>query len=207
MVRWEKRFEVKQVSATCKIHVELTQMTVPAFRRRGGGENPADELPDELSELLSPAPEDEGETTEDLYLQLQSILTGNSADAPRAELNTIGYLEVHPDDTVELTFYDAGGTESAVLTSMLMTPQNTFVLLRGQNASDRSCMMFEKGSFQICDYGAKKGLPPVAIRTKDLNVAIGSNAGSVYLDYTVEIRGTQTEHNLLSVQYELDPDA
>ena len=56
-------------------------------------------------------------------------------------------------------------------------------------------MIFRKGSRQVCEYGAEGNVPSVVLHTHQLEFEMGETAGRLFVEYSVEIRGTVVERN------------
>ena len=75
------------------------------------------------------------------------------------------------------------------------------VLLRSGKL--RTCMSFEEGARRLCDYGLDGGVPSVTLHTHSLKTGLTENGGKITVDYSVEIRGSVSEHNELEITFSL----
>ena len=65
------------------------------------------------------------------------------------------------------------------------------------------CMSFEEGARRLCDYGLEGGVPSVTLHTHSLKTGLTENGGKITVDYSVEIRGSVSEHNELEITFSL----
>ena len=65
-----------------------------------------------------------------------------------------------------------------------------------------SCLAFEKEKRLLCDYGAAGGVYSVTLHTHRLENDLTLDGGSVLVDYSVEIHGSVSEHNILELSVE-----
>lgn len=66
-----------------------------------------------------------------------------------------------------------------------------------------SCMAFENGKRVLCDYGAKGGVYSVTMHTHRLETDLSPLGGTFSVEYSVEIHGSVSEHNLLELSVTL----
>ena len=65
-----------------------------------------------------------------------------------------------------------------------------------------SCFAFENETRLLCDYGAVGGVYSVTLHTHRLENNMTFEGGSVLIDYSVEIHGSVSEHNVLELSVE-----
>ncbi len=140
-------------------------------------------LPEELFE--TDASDREGEA---LYME---------PDAPEPNesvLNSYGVVEKTEDGTVRISYEDSEITGlEGCLTTFCLVPDGSVVLLRRGDV--RTCMIFRRGTRQVCEYGTETNVPSVVMHTHRLEFEVGDTAGRLFVEYSVEIRGTVVERN------------
>ena len=113
-------------------------------------------------------------------------------------LTAYGIVERGKDGTVRISYEDSEITGlPGCLTTFCIVPDGSVVLLR--RGEVRTCMIFAPGSRQLCEYGAEGAVPSVALHTHALESEIGEAGGTLFVDYSVEIRGTVVEHNQIEL--------
>ncbi len=175
---------------SCKIEVKSTRRSV--LEQEFSPQN-ADEfwekveadgvLPDEFLE-----PHGSDRTGDALYME---------PDAPEPSesvLNAYGIVEKTKDGTVRISYEDSEITGlPGCLTTFCLVPDGSVVLLR--RGDIRTCMIFRRGTRQVCEYGADGTMPSVVLHTHQLEFEMGEAGGRLFAEYSVEIRGTVVERN------------
>lgn len=119
-------------------------------------------------------------------------------DPNESVLTSYGIVDRAEDGTVRISYEDSEITGlPGCLTTFCLVPDGSVVLLR--RGELRTCMIFAPGSRQLCEYGADGTVPSVTLHTHDLEAEVGEAGGRVYVDYSVEIRGTVVEHNQIEL--------
>lgn len=109
-------------------------------------------------------------------------------------LTAYGIMERAEDGTVRISYEDSEITGlPGCLTTFCAVPDGSVILLR--RGEVRTCMIFRAGTRQLCEYGAEGNVPSVAMHTHVLESEMGEAGGRIFVDYSVEIRGTVVEHN------------
>lgn len=65
-----------------------------------------------------------------------------------------------------------------------------------------SCLAFENEKRLLCDYGAAGGVYSVTLHTHRLENHLSLDGGFVLIEYSVEIHGSVSEHNVLELSVE-----
>ncbi len=65
-----------------------------------------------------------------------------------------------------------------------------------------SCLTFENEKRLLCDYGAAGGVYSVTLHTHRLENHLSLDGGFVLIEYSVEIHGSVSEHNILELHVE-----
>ena len=175
----------------CKIEVKST-------RRFSSGEGNAAFSPELLRELWEQV-EADGALPEE-FLEPES--SDREGDTPFMEpelpepnvsvLTAYGIVDRAKDGTVRISYEDSEITGLAgCLTTFCIVPDGSVILLR--RGELRTCMIFRKGTRQICEYGAEPGMPSVVLHTHETESETGMSGGRVFVEYSVEIRGTVVE--------------
>ena len=113
-------------------------------------------------------------------------------------LTSYGIVDLAEDGTVRISYEDSEITGlPGCLTTFCLVPDGSVVLLR--RGEIRTCMIFAPGSRQLCEYGAEGAVPSVTLHTHALESEVGEAGGRVFVDYSVEIRGTVVEHNQIEL--------
>ena len=109
-------------------------------------------------------------------------------------LTSYGVVEKTEDGTVRISYEDSEITGlEGCLTTFCLVPDGSVVLLRRGDV--RTCMIFRRGTRQVCEYGAEGNVPSVVLHTHRLEFEIGEARGVLFVEYSVEIRGTVVERN------------
>jgi uncharacterized beta-barrel protein YwiB (DUF1934 family) len=118
-----------------------------------------------------------------------------------AVLTTRGMYSYEKDGSFRLSYEDTEitGLEGCI-TTFCLSPSGMLILLR--SGEIRTCMVFEEGHRHLCDYGAESGMPAVVLQTHKLESEISESGGRIFVDYSVEIRGTLTERNEIFLSFE-----
>ncbi len=174
----------------CKIEIESQRLLHPP-----AGENeitPADEAWEEILWEEGMAPED---TFPD-----GAALTGLPPVA--TTLTAQGIYSLEEDSSWRISYEDTALTGlEGCLTTFCLSPSGMLIMLR--RGSVKTCMVFEENGRHLCDYGASGGVPSVVLHTHKLDFDLGLEGGYVTVHYAVEIRGTRTEENTLSIRVTL----
>lgn len=119
-------------------------------------------------------------------------------DPNESVLNAFGIVEKTPDGTVRVSYEDSEITGlPGCLTTFCIVPDGSVVLLR--RGEVRTCMIFRRGTRQCCEYRTDGSMPTVTLHTHALESEIGENAGKLFVEYSVEIRGTVVERNVIDL--------
>ena len=175
---------------SCKIEVKSTRRSV--LEQEFTPQN-ADEFWDQV--------EADGVLPEELFETDTSDRTGDALymepDFPEPNesvLNSYGMVEKTADGTIRISYEDSEITGlPGCLTTFCLVPDGSVILLR--RGEIRTCMIFRKGSRQVCEYGAEGNVPSVVLHTHQLEFEMGETAGRLFVEYSVEIRGTVVERN------------
>lgn len=119
-------------------------------------------------------------------------------------LTTRGVYSHEEDGSFRASYEDTEitGLEGCI-TTFCLSPSGMLILLRSGKV--RTCMVFEEGHRHLCDYGAENGVPAVVLQTHKLETAFSDSGGRIFVDYSVEIRGTLTERNEIEILLSFDP--
>ncbi len=113
-------------------------------------------------------------------------------------LTSYGIVEKSADGTVRISYEDSEITGLAgCLTTFCLVPDGSVILLR--RGEIRTCMIFRRGSRQVCEYTPDGSMPAVVLHTHELEGEVGEAGGSILVKYSVEIRGTVVERNEICV--------
>ncbi len=116
-------------------------------------------------------------------------------------LTAYGILSKEEDGSVRVSYEDSEITGlQGCLTTFCFTATGMLILLR--RGTVKTCMVFEHAHRHLCDYGAAEGIPSVVLHTHSLQSDLSEDGGEICVDYSVEIRGTLTEKNRLSLTVE-----
>ncbi len=116
-------------------------------------------------------------------------------------LTAWGLFSREKDGSRRITYEDSEITGlEGCLTTFCLAPTGMLILLR--RGPIRTCMIFEKGARHLCDYASQADLPPVFLHTQELVDTLGDEGGEIRVGYSVEIRGSTTERNELSIRVE-----
>ncbi len=109
-------------------------------------------------------------------------------------LTSYGIVERMEDGSVRISYEDSEITGlTGCLTTFCLVPDGSVILLR--RGEIRTCMIFAQGTRQLCEYGADGTVPSVTLQTHRLESEMGEAGGRIFVDYSVEVRGTVVEHN------------
>ena len=153
---------------------------------------------------------DEDELLKPLFGDIATDRTENepmSAIAPPPVIPTTlyaqGLFSQEADGSFHISYEDSEitGLEGCLTTFCLTADKNSMVLLRSGNL--RTCMSFEEGARRLCDYGLEGGVPSVTLHTHRLKAGFTEEGGKITVDYSVEIRGSVSEHNELEITFSL----
>jgi len=118
--------------------------------------------------------------------------------APTAKLVSDGVFWQEEDGSFRIVYEESEITGmQGCLTTFCLSPSGLLILLRSGNA--RTCMVFENARRHLCDYGTEKDFPSFFLHTHRLSSSLSENGGKILAEYSVEIRGTRSEHNLLEI--------
>lgn len=170
-----------------------------------------------LSEILPPFLEEEWE--EDWEDMLEEEGMENStfdppsdrwAPAPEiphlppaivTDLTAYGMFSQEEDGSWRVSYEDSEITGlEGCLTTFCLTASGMLIMLR--RGTVKTCMAFEAGHRHLCDYGSAGGISSVFLHTHSLRGEWTENGGTVIADYSVEMRGSRTERNTLSITVE-----
>lgn len=113
-------------------------------------------------------------------------------------LTSFGIFSKEEDGSYRVTYEDSEATGlDGCLTTFCLSPSGMLIMLR--RGEVKTCMVFEKGCRHLCDYGARGGIPSVILHTHVLSAEVTEEGGSLFVDYSVEIRGVCTERNELEI--------
>lgn len=183
----------------CKIRIK-------SVRRFHLGNQIPSLLPEDFEEAWEDAPEEE-RIPEELAGPMPSDRQGESkkfspVQKPSSStLTSEGVFSKEKDGSFRATYEDSEITGlDGCLTTFCLSPSGMLILLRGGDI--RTCMVFEEDARHLCDYGASDGAPSVVLHTHAVKHDLGDNGGTLYVDYSVEMCGTMTERNELSIRIE-----
>lgn len=114
-------------------------------------------------------------------------------------LTSYGIFSREEDGSYRITYEDSEATGlDGCLTTFCLSPTGMLILLR--RGEIKTCMVFEKGHRHLCDYGVGGEIPSVVLHTHEVKSDLTEQGGSLFVDYSVEIRGIRTERNELLIQ-------
>lgn len=179
----------------CKIEVK-------SIRRSVLGEQ--EFSPDRTEEFWDQV-EADGQVPEDFYDTDGTDREGDALfmqpDPPEpaeSVLTSYGAVDRVKDGTVRISYEDSEITGlPGCLTTFCIVPDGSVILLR--RGEVRTCMIFRQGSRQLCEYGTEGNVPSVILHTHTLESEIGESGGRVFVEYSVEIRGTVVERNIIDL--------
>lgn len=147
---------------------------------------------DRLCEEEAPLPPDRPAKT---------VETPSLPPAAATTLTSYGLFSKEEDGSFRLSYEDTEitGLEGCLTTFCLSATGMLIMLRRG---TVKTCMVFEEGRRHLCDYGAVGGAPTVFLHTHSLWANLDENGGTLQVEYSVELRGTRTERNSLSILVE-----
>ncbi|MBR5295990.1 MAG: DUF1934 domain-containing protein [Clostridia bacterium] len=164
-------------------------------------------LPEDLEEAFEMAPEEEP-IPEELAGPMPS---DGKEEAERFQpvqkpsnsvLTSYGIFSKEDDGSFRITYEDSEITGlEGCLTTFCLSPSGMLILLRGGEV--RTCMVFEESARHLCDYGAAQGAPSVVLHTHTMKGDLNEKGGTLFVDYSVEMCGTMTERNELSIRVEV----
>ncbi len=181
---------------TCKIEVKSTRHSIleqefsPDTAEDFWDRVEADGvLPEEFFD-----PESTDRTGDELYMEPDFPEAGESV------LNGYGIVEKSADGTVRISYEDSEITGlPGCLTTFCAVVDGSVVLLR--RGEVRTCMIFRRGTRQTCEYGTDGTMPTVTLHTHALESEMGETAGRLFVEYSVEIRGTVVERNAIHLSF------
>lgn len=181
----------------CKIEVKST-------RRFTFGDAPFPMEVQDIQELWEELPHEE-EIPEELLFSVPSDRVGsapmNQPEPPAPSDSTLtayGIFSREKDGSFRASYEDSEITGlPGCLTTFCLSPTGALILLR--RGEVKTCMIFEEGKRHLCDYGAEGGVPSVFLHTHAVKAQLSEKGGSVYVDYSVEIRGALAERNEIFV--------
>ena len=177
----------------CKIEVKSIRRSVLGALSESFSADRAEEFWEQVEadgalpeELLDPdATDREGD---ELYMDPELPEPGESV------LTSYGIVDRVKDGSVRISYEDSEITGlPGCLTTFCLIPDGSVILLR--RGEVRTCMIFRAGSRQLCEYGADGAVPSVTLHTHALESEMGETGGRIFVDYSVEIRGTVVERN------------
>lgn len=116
-------------------------------------------------------------------------------------LTAYGLFSHETDGSFRISYEDSEITGmEGCLTTFCLSPAETLIMLR--QGKIKTSLVFENHHRHLCDYGLGGEVPSVVLHTHDLTSSLSEIGGKIFVDYTVEIRGTRTEHNYLSITVE-----
>lgn len=117
------------------------------------------------------------------------------------DLTAFGIFSQEEDGSWRVSYEDSEITGlEGCLTTFCLVPSGMLIMLR--RGTVKTCMAFEAGHRHLCDYGVSGGISSVFLHTHSLRGAWDENGGTVTVDYSVEMRGSRTERNTLSITVE-----
>lgn len=123
------------------------------------------------------------------------------ARAMNTSFQTLGTVVEKEDGALVISYDDTDLTGlEGCRTTFHLTPEGRLILLR--TGPGATCLVFEEGKRQLCDYGKLLGLPSLVLHTHTLNTTKTKGGGNIRVDYTVEIGGTKSEENHLILRYQ-----
>ena len=184
----------------CKVTVHSFRVLPTAGSNFSSAELLAEEaLEDALKEENLPS----GPVPRDSYLP-------RSVPKPEAipmvtEMTSLGLFSREEDGSFRISYEDSEVTGmEGCLTTFSLSPSGILILLR--QGTVKTCLVFEEGHRHLCDYGIKVGLPSMVIDTARVEHSLSEKGGRILADYSVEIRGSRTEKNRITLTVQpLDP--
>jgi len=114
-------------------------------------------------------------------------------------LTAYGLFTREKDGSWRVSYEDSEITGmKGCMTTFCLAPTGMLILLR--RGELRTCMAFERGARHLCDYGTENGFPPVVVHTHRLESDLNEAGGRLFVEYSLEIRGTRAEHNELLIE-------
>jgi len=149
--------------------------------------------------------EEEGILPEELYETDTTDRTGDALymepDLPEPNesvLNAYGIAERTDDGSWRISYEDSEITGlPGCLTTFCLVPDGSVILLR--RGEVRTCMIFRRGTRQVCEYSTDGSVPSVVLHTHELEWEMGDAGGRLYVNYSVEMRGTVVEQNAIDL--------
>ncbi len=168
---------------------------------------PPEEEPEEVEEVWE-------EILEEMGLEFPSTPSDRWEEAPKelppsphsaTTLTAHGLFSIEEDGSFRISYEDSEITGlEGCLTTFCLTATGMLIMLR--RGTVKTCMVFENAHRHLCDYGAGGGIPSVFLHTHSLKSDLTEEGGTVEVEYSVEIRGAKTEHNLLTITVECHTD-
>ena len=154
---------------------------------------------DFLPSLKDGADEWQSYSAEDAQDVLDELFSEGENEAATSTLTAFGVFSAEKDGSYRISYEDSEITGlKGCLTTFCLAPTGMLILLR--RGEVRTCMVFEKGARHLCDYGLEGNLPSVVLHTHRLESDLTAEGGYLFVDYSVEIRGTRAEHNELFIE-------
>ena len=182
------------------------KISIKSVRRFHLGNQIPSLLPEDFEEAWEDAPEEE-RIPEELSGPMPSDRgrigeTFTPVQKPSSStLTSCGIFSKEDDGSFRVTYEDSEITGlEGCLTTFCLSPSGMLILLRRGDV--RTCMVFEEDARHLCDYGAADGAPSVVLHTHRMKSDLGDAGGTLFVDYSVEMCGTMTERNELSIRIE-----
>lgn len=126
--------------------------------------------------------------------------------APRPEFSTAleadGTITLEEDGAVTVFYSDPYLSGQMTSSSTFRIEPSGFVSLVSTGAFT-SCLAFQNEKRFLCDYGEKGGIYSVTMHTHRLENSLTLCGGRLVIEYSVEIHGVPSEHNLLELEVKL----
>lgn len=180
----------------CQIRVESTRK----FMFGAPGEIPLPSVEDLEDTLWEEELPDEIFAPEGTDRPGEKLFDPKALTPPKSSvLTSYGVFSREEDGSFRVSYEDSEATGlDGCLTTFCLSPTGMLIMLR--RGEIKTCMVFEKGRRHLCDYGARGGVPSVVLHTHSLSSDLTEQGGSLFVDYSVEIRGVRTERNELSIK-------
>jgi len=187
------------VKRACQIRLSHTRVFSPADLLMASRQRNEEEVWEE--EIYSEREEDWDEEDDEVLSQdpFSSSAIPDFPPPPTTTLTTAGVFSKEKDGSFRLSYEDSEISGfPGNLNTFCLSPTGMLIFLRRGGA--KTCLIFENGARQSCDYGIQSGLPPMTLHTHRLQSNLNENGGTLFVDYSLEMRGSVTEHNTISIQ-------
>lgn len=121
-------------------------------------------------------------------------------ESEELEMDSEGVLRIS-DERVEIEYFETEltGMEGAC-TSITYERSNPGLITMLRTGCVETVLVFEEGQRNVCSYNTPEMSFELTVRTWDVSNRMTENGGEIELDYSLEFRGSPTEHTGIKLE-------